>query len=110
MAECRNHDAFCNAAGSGFGPFCSAPSDGSSVPPMRMYFHTGSYDIILFRGWVPTTGWQYALSCLAILAMGVVVQGMRVSWPKLPSSRFVRTQSSDQSQLVLPAGCIQACG
>ena len=93
MAECRNHDAFCNAAGSGFGPFCSAPSDGSSVPPMRMYFHTGTYDIILFRGWVPVTGWQYALSCLAILAMGVVVQGMRVSWPQLPSSCLSQTSN-----------------
>jgi len=45
---------------------------------MRMYFHTGTYDLILFRRWVPTAVWQYALSCLAIVAMGVVVQGMRV--------------------------------
>lgn len=30
------------------------------------------------------TGWQFALSCLATIAMGVVVQGMRVRWPQVP--------------------------
>ncbi len=78
MAECRNHDAFCNVAGGGFAPFCMAAGAGDALPPMRMYFHTGTYDLILFRGWVPTAAWQYALSCLAIIAMGVVVQGARV--------------------------------
>lgn len=101
MSECRNHDAFCNAAGSGFGPFCSAPSDGSSVPPMRMYFHMGTYDIILFRGWVPVTGWQYALSCLAILAMGVVVQGMRVSWPNCLHLALSEQVVSDESHSLI---------
>ncbi len=78
MAECRGHDAFCNAAGAGFEPFCSAAGISDALPPMRMYFHTGTYDLILFRRWVPTAVWQYALSCLAIVAMGVVVQGVRV--------------------------------
>ena len=104
MSECRNHDAFCNAAGSGFGPFCSAPADGTSVPPMRMYFHAGTYDIILFHGWVPTTGWQYALSCLAIIAMGVVVQGMRVRYPVCSDYRRIPVLGRPRSVGVAASG------
>ena len=55
-----------------------AADQADALPPMRMYFHGGTYDMILFRGWVPTVAWQYALSCLAVIAMGIVVQGARV--------------------------------
>jgi hypothetical protein len=53
---------------------------------MKMCFHGGIVDIILFRGWAPRTGSQYALSCLAVILMVVVTQAGRVSATRIGPS------------------------
>ena len=56
---------------------------------------------------MPTTGWQDALSCLAIIAMGIVVQGMRVRW--LNSLHFPSSELWKVSYISLKWSCMQAC-
>ena len=38
-----------------------------------MYFHTGLKDYVLFKGWVPCTPRRYAVTCIAVVFLGVFV-------------------------------------
>ena len=38
-----------------------------------MYFHTGLEDYVLFKGWVPCTPRRYAVTCIAVVFLGVFV-------------------------------------
>ena len=38
-----------------------------------MYFHTGLEDYVLFKGWVPCTPRRYAVTCIAVIFLGVFV-------------------------------------
>eukprot|EP01118_Nematostelium_gracile_P014852 TRINITY_DN586_c0_g1_i1.p1 TRINITY_DN586_c0_g1~~TRINITY_DN586_c0_g1_i1.p1 ORF type:complete len:361 (-),score=68.75 TRINITY_DN586_c0_g1_i1:5-1018(-) len=49
-------------------PICSKSSD-SYQPEMRMYFHDGIQDYVLFKGWVPRKDWQYVLTWIAIAVL-----------------------------------------
>jgi copper transporter 1 len=52
---------------------------GSEAPPtMRMYFHLGISDYILFESWVPRSLGGFIGSCIAVFLFGVVLEGMDV--------------------------------
>jgi len=73
MTQCADWLSLCPGFKSGTPsalPYCAV--DGADSPPqMRMYFHTGFRDYVLFKEWVPTTGPQYASTVIAIIFMGI---------------------------------------
>lgn len=74
MQQCGMWKSFCAVVPSW--PYCSATASG--VPEMRMYFHTGLVDYVLFQGWVPRTGWQYALTWFAILLAAFLLEAIKL--------------------------------
>lgn len=70
MSQCGDWSLFCKAVPNW--PYCS--SDASGIPEMRMYFHTGFVDYVLFYGWVPRTGVQYAFTWIAIAVAGILLE------------------------------------
>eukprot|EP00884_Botryococcus_braunii_P019017 jgi/Botrbrau1/579/Bobra.0010s0045.1 len=77
MAQCDGFVLMCKGQENDLESICSTGSQPDHLPPMKMYFHGGILDVILFRGWVPRNDWQYALSCIVIIVLGVVTQACR---------------------------------
>jgi copper transporter 1 len=49
------------------------------VPPtMKMYFHTGINDYILFSTWVPNSTGTFVASCFAVGVMGFVLEALHI--------------------------------
>lgn len=82
MMLCQNYTRFCSATHNAFASFCHLNS-GDFLPPMRMYFHTGQRDIILFRDWIPESTTGYAFSFLAVVAMGIILQALKMGRTQL---------------------------
>ncbi|PRP79772.1 endosomal membrane protein [Planoprotostelium fungivorum] len=63
-------------------PLCkgsSSPSGDTQAPAeMRMYFHLDYRDYILFRQWVARTDLQYALSLIAVFAIAVTFEFLKM--------------------------------
>ena len=78
MKECTQWQNLCDSGLSDMGAFCRDNSATKLVPVMRMYFHTGISDIVLFWHWVPRTMGQYVATILAILVMGIVWNGLKL--------------------------------
>lgn len=55
-------------------PYCQMNGNGDTPPQMRMYFHTGLSDYVLFKEWVPRNGGQYAGTFIAIIVMGLIYE------------------------------------
>ncbi|KAJ9084384.1 hypothetical protein DSO57_1025105 [Entomophthora muscae] len=71
MSQCREFKSMCHDLGSDF-PYCVG--DSSSPPSMRMYFHFGLSDYVLFHEWVPRSPLTYAVTFIAIIAMGILYE------------------------------------
>jgi hypothetical protein len=56
-----------------FGALC-APATAAALPPMRMWMHGGTSDIILFKEWFPTTAGAYTGAIIAGIATCLLVQ------------------------------------
>ncbi|KAL6064849.1 Copper transport protein [Balamuthia mandrillaris] len=70
MSQCQSWKQMCDANPDS--TLCSTKHGGSDLPPqMRMYFHTGIVDYVLFEDWVPRTNWQYALTWLAVFVFAL---------------------------------------
>lgn len=56
---------------------CPANREDAGLPPlMRMYFHWGMEDYVLWRSWVPRNKTQYFFSCLAIILCGIIYEAI----------------------------------
>ncbi|RKO91583.1 Ctr copper transporter family-domain-containing protein [Blyttiomyces helicus] len=87
MSQCGQWAAMCasNPALS----YC-ATGDSSSAPPlMRMFFHTGLADYVLFESWVPRTNGQFTGAFIAIFLAAFLYEGylaynalLEASWAK----------------------------
>ncbi|KAJ3019770.1 hypothetical protein HKX48_001786 [Thoreauomyces humboldtii] len=74
MSQCAGWSAMC-AATPGL-TYCPSTSSSSSDPPvMRMYFHGGIVDYVLFESWVPRTKGQYAGAWIAIFLFAIAYEG-----------------------------------
>jgi hypothetical protein len=62
---------FCGEALSGTSEEAQAMGDGMCFGAMRMYFHTGGNDFVLFKEWVPCSDAQQAITIIAILTAGI---------------------------------------
>jgi hypothetical protein len=58
-------------------PRAVAAARGEELPLMRMYFHTGIADIVLFTSWIPRTGPQYFGTVVAIIIMGIASAALK---------------------------------
>ncbi|KAI9204065.1 Ctr copper transporter family-domain-containing protein [Polychytrium aggregatum] len=59
MAQCSTYAAYCaDSSPLSASPYCPA-SPQTSAPVMKMYFHTGLLDYVLFESWVPRTTAQF---------------------------------------------------
>jgi len=67
MSQCSSWNQYCKLVPSW--PICS-PNTTDGDPMMRMYFHWGVEDYVLFHGWVPTTSAQYFGTLVAVAFMG----------------------------------------
>eukprot|EP00803_Ostreobium_quekettii_P011359 evm.model.scf_811.5 EVM.evm.TU.scf_811.5 scf_811:29633-36935(-) len=76
MPICSRFLSFCRATQDYFASYC-VPKDNVYMPPMMMYFHTGTFEIILFKEWIPKSDLEFALSFLAIVAAGILSQALK---------------------------------
>eukprot|EP00210_Caulerpa_lentillifera_P008486 g8095.t1 len=112
MQFCQLHTSFCSGTHNYFKSFCHLNS-GDFLPPMRMYFHTGQRDIILFKDWIPESTTGYALSFLAIVVMGIIVQGMKFVRNMLENNwhrKILAAQEAAQSPTPATYGYILSLG
>jgi len=79
MSQCAAWSKFCKAVPEW--PYCS--NQASGIPEMRMYFHTGFLDYVLFHGWVPRNGVQYAFTWIAIAIAGILLEAIKFVRAKL---------------------------
>lgn len=80
MAACARWEAWCRLPGAtaSLPAFCAGvPAQGGDGVQMRMYFHTGWQDYILFQNWVPKSLSAYVLACLGVLSAGVSSAALR---------------------------------
>lgn len=60
-------------------PLCTNDDPHSKLPPqMRMYFHTGIVDYILFQGWVPRTTGFYIGSWFVIFFASILAEILKL--------------------------------
>lgn len=78
MDDCADWQTMCEDVGNW--SFCTADV-ATQVPIMRMYFHTGELDYILFKGWVPRSSGIYALSWLGIFLIAIFYEIFK-SWKR----------------------------
>lgn len=68
MKQCAKWKSLCEVIPTW--PICTNENP-HSPPQMRMYFHFGIKDYVLFKNWVPKTSLQYFGTWVAIFAMGI---------------------------------------
>jgi copper transporter 1 len=51
---------------------------GYIIPEMKMYFHWGWYDYILFKSWVPYSELTYGISVIAVFFIALLHEGYKV--------------------------------
>jgi len=94
MSQCSSWNSICELVPSW--PICDT-NESSTGPIMRMYFHWGIYDYVLFMGWVPTSNGQYVGTLMVVAIMGIIMEVIKVfrcyceyhweQWEKLPDER-----------------------
>lgn len=79
MSECTSWLLWCHVPGAthDLPAFCGDVPSGADPVPMRMYFHTGIRDYVLFHSWVPSTLTAYILAIAATALGGVVSAWLR---------------------------------
>ncbi|TPX50463.1 hypothetical protein SeLEV6574_g00891 [Synchytrium endobioticum] len=88
MAQCQDYKAFCGTAPGSGSDLCPASGAASgAVPEMKMYFHTGIVDYVLFQGWVPQTNLQYAFTVIACFLLAIVYEGLQ-AWHAILDMRL----------------------
>jgi hypothetical protein len=125
MAECTDWRLLCESL-STWTAWCPSDDPRAGQPPiMRMYFHTGIVDYVLFYGWVPRTDGQYIATMLAVVALAILYDALRTvrhytecRWAGLaaspssarvaPASKAATAAGKDYKPLEDPAGDIGA--
>lgn len=80
MSECNGWLSWCQQpdAAATLPAFCTGvPPAGDDPPEMRMYFHTGWRDYVLFESWVPSSLSSYLGSIVAVGLLGVFSAWLR---------------------------------
>ena len=99
MAQCADFTRMCSAGSDTFKQLCG--TDGTSLPPMKMWMHAGINDILLFKEWVPQNGGEYAGYLIMCIVGAVFVQGLKAWRVRLEASWAAQQRVSCCS----PEGC-----
>lgn len=82
-------------------PLCSNDNPDSNAPPqMKMYFHTGIVDYVLFKGWVPRTAGSYIGTWIIIFVAAVLSEILKLTRALL-EKRWKRQQKKAQDMIGL---------
>lgn len=99
MTECTHWKSFCSYQNVNEWPFCPGYKNPFGPPEMRMYFHTGLADYVLFKTWVPRNNVQYAFTWLAIALAGILLEALKFGrarlekrWARLSHNLSVQQQ------------------
>lgn len=85
-------------------PICNSANNPNAPPEMRMYFHFGLKDYILFKNWVPTSTGYYFGSWIAIFAMSLfydVIKFVRLKLERkwAENSSYMKINTNDHNKL-----------
>ena len=86
----------------GLAAFCGAIEQ-SCAGIMRMYFHTGMDDVVLFKDFVPCTPVRYAATCVCVIALGESCRVYLFFFPKCVPFGPIRIPCSSTRILYGPA-------
>jgi len=77
MLECSYWVTMCESIPT-WSEFCPSDDPDAQQPPiMRMYFHTGWVDYVLFETWVPRTRAAYFGTIVAIIILSILYEGIQ---------------------------------
>ncbi|KAI8819223.1 Ctr copper transporter family-domain-containing protein [Fimicolochytrium jonesii] len=97
MRQCADWKTMC-AATPNLG-WCSSANGGdanSNDPPiMRMFFHTGFVDYVLFETWIPRTSGQYFGTWLAVFLLGIFYEAWNTFVATYESKLLQRHKATD---------------
>lgn len=106
MDGCADWKMMCTNTAASTWPFCDFSNDDTSLPPMRMWFHADTQDIILVKQWIPRTSLAYAASWLAVALMAFIAELLRFlrqrSEEKWKLQRFGKTNNSFMFSIDVP--------
>jgi Ctr copper transporter family len=81
MSQCAGFFTMCSnkAVESTFEKICDEDDNNHNqgLPPMKMWMHAGTYDILLFKEWIPQNTAEYVGYCIMCIVAAVVVQGLK---------------------------------
>jgi hypothetical protein len=76
MNECATWKSMCASSDSAL-PYCKADiSSPTFAPTMKMFFHTGFSEYVLFKEWVPKNQIQYSVACLGLFILSIFYEGL----------------------------------
>jgi copper transporter 1 len=111
MHSCKNWSQMCANDLKSWPELCT--QQGIDPPSMRMYFHSGIKDYILFREFVPQNGLQYAFTVVFTILLGVLLEYLSMvryrldlKWSKTfkPSLGFLDENAATGGQVVKQEG------
>ncbi|KAJ3394483.1 hypothetical protein HDU92_006868 [Lobulomyces angularis] len=77
MKQCGEWKSLCAATPTlSFCPSSSGSEESEGPPAMKMFFHSGFADYVLFEKWVPRNALQYWLSNLALFVLAIFYEGL----------------------------------
>lgn len=76
MSQCSKWHSLCEVVPDW--PICGGSDHDHNTPPtMRMYFHMGIKDYVLFKEWVPTTSLAYFGTWVAVFVIAIIFDGIK---------------------------------
>jgi copper transporter 1 len=105
MTQCKSWSQMCNW--NPLLPFC--PNNIHAAPTMKMFFHFGIRDYVLFETWVPESIFEYLLTCLACFGLAAAYEYLLYMnsryekfWKQMVASDKIGTvDNSKEDQLLL---------
>jgi copper transporter 1 len=78
MSQCKEYKSMCSSNPSIAG--CSQVDEGGSLDPpiMKMFFHSGFADYVLFESWVPRNALQYWLTLFVCFVAASLYEALQV--------------------------------
>ncbi|KAJ3095257.1 hypothetical protein HDU97_007116 [Phlyctochytrium planicorne] len=95
MSQCTRFHSMCSATPTF--PLCPTAGSGRPLPPtMKMFFHIGYTDYLLFEQLVPRTFVQYTLACVILFATSVLYEAF-LGFQRRMEARWVAVARSHAS-------------
>lgn len=101
MRQCSYWHTFCSVIPSW--TLC-AGTPGQIIPAMKMYFHTGFSEYILFKEWVPQNAFQYWLAIFSIVVIAIVYELLRAFRAIFEKRARAPQKRTDDQETLLDGG------